>query len=299
MSLKVHLALDGNDGVRAAIADELRQSDRDMLIELTNRIGSADAVVASTAQIADLPNPLPSRVKLFLLVDCGGAQAFTDSRELVIANVAHVLVDRAAAWVAVEVQQAVNQLREQGVGERIQIGVIGVGVLGTALVKRLKSGGIKGIESVVVSDVRTPRQGLLRELEVRRSTLDLLLSTSDIVLPAVHHGPTADPLIGVRELRLMGPDARIINASGVGIVATVSDDARESKPKLRLVVRPLSDRREDVAECAVDVAAAIVGNLVRLASNEPIVGIVEHIDFPSAGDPAFWSSRMSPAQSSD
>ena len=299
MSLKVYLALDGSDPVRVAVTDELRHPEVARRIQLTNRIGEADAIVASTAQIMDLPNPLPSRVKLLQLVDCGGAQAFADLRELVIANVTHVLVDRAVAWVEVEVRQAVNQLREQGVGERIQIGVIGVGVLGTGLVKRLKSGGIKGIESVVVSDVRTPRQGLLRELDVRRSTLDLLLSTSDIVLPAVHHGPTADPLIGVRELRLMGPDARIINASGVGIVATESGAAHEVKPRLQLVERPLADRREDVAEYAVDVAGAIVGNLVRLASNEPIVGVVEHIDFPSAGDPAFWSSRMSPAQFSD
>ena len=295
MSPKVYLALDGSDPVRFAVTDELRRSEVARRIELTNRIDQADAIVAATPQIMDLPTHLPSGIKLLQLVDCGGAQKFADTSKLVIANVAHVLVGRAVAWVEAEVERAIVQRTEQGIGKGIQIGVIGIGVLGTALVRRLKQGGIGGIETVVVADVRTPRQDRLRVLDVRRSTLDLLLSTSDIVLPAVHHGPTADPLIGDRELRLMGPNARIINASGKGIVAT--DSQGESQHESRFVERSLAARREDAVECAAKVARAAVGNLIRLANGEALVGEVEHIDFPSAGDPAFWSSRMSPSQS--
>jgi hypothetical protein len=57
-----------------------------------------------------------------------------------------------------------------------------------------------------------------------------------------------------------------------------------------VVTCPLSLRASD-ADAAAEL---IVSNLVRFANEEPVAGLIEPIDFPPSGDPAFWSSRLYP-----
>ena len=93
-------------------------------------------------------------------------------------------------------------------------GVIGLGVVGTEVARKLTASG----SSVEIADVRTPRSGILAELNVRRQSLDLLLTGSDVVTLHVPAGPTASPLISERELNLMKPGAVLINTSHSSIV---------------------------------------------------------------------------------
>ena len=93
-------------------------------------------------------------------------------------------------------------------------GIIGFGSLGYELGKRLNELGAK----IWVNDIRTPQQMSFQSVGARRSSLDLLMSQSDIVFVAVHHGPTSDPLLSHRELHLLEIGATVINMSGEKVV---------------------------------------------------------------------------------
>jgi len=196
-------------------------------------------------------------------------------------------------------------------------GVIGLGVIGTEVARKLTASG----SSVDVADVRTPRSGILAELNIRRQSLDLLVAGSDVVTLHVPAGPTASPPISDRELNLMKPGAVMINTSHSSIVdeqavidalvdgslggyatdcpgqlileASLDEDSSlKSSGNLFITQNPLINQ----VGAAQQIAKYVVANVEAFAEGSDIQGIIEPIDFPTIGDPSFWSSRMSPRQ---
>ena len=196
-------------------------------------------------------------------------------------------------------------------------GVIGLGVVGTEVARKLTAAG----SSVEIADVRTPRSGILAELNIRRQSLDLLVAGSDVVTLHVPAGPTASPLISKRELNLMKAGAVLINTShssavdeqdviealsdgllggyatdcpGQTILQANSDEASsvKSSGKLFITQNPLVNQ----VGAAQQIAKFVVANVEAFSDGSDIQGIIEPIDFPTIGDPSFWSSRMSPRQ---
>jgi hypothetical protein len=192
-------------------------------------------------------------------------------------------------------------------------GVIGLGVIGCELVRKLSSTGA----SAIIADVRTPRSGILIELNVRRFSLDLLIAGSDAISLHLYPGPTASPLISERELRLMKPEAVLINVSDSSVVdeeAVISalsdgtlagyatdcpgdviagaDDALAKSGKLIVTTNPLTNQ----IGAAQQIAKYVAANVQAFADGSGVDGIIDVVDFPVLGDPSFWSSRMSPRQ---
>ena len=294
MTLKVYLALDESGAVAESILEALGDAESEGDLRRVHSIDYADAVVSSTKGVELLPDSLPESVGLLQLVDCGSGGRFAESSGLKVANVSVALTDRVALLATSQVRDAYNDMTAAGFEGPIKVGVIGVGTLGAQIVRELQSSLSDAIESIVVADIRTPRQGLLLELGVRRSTLDLLLSTSDLVVVAVHHGPTSDPLLGARELRLLGGHAWIVNVSGGGVVDASVLDANSQSAKI--VDQPTIEL-ERISEAGASEITQVVSLNLRFHSLgwDPL-GLVEQVTYPSAGDPAFWSSRMSPTK---
>lgn len=191
------------------------------------------------------------------------------------------------------------------------VGIIGLGRVGEQVARKLASTGAR----IIYCDVRTAPQGLAVELGLRRSTLDLLLTKSDVVTVHVPWGPTTNPLIGPRELSLLQSDAVLINMShnrvvdeealfdylssrsirAVGLETAVDEPAREDRRLLALdnvVTIPGDDHEEIRTNLAA--ASFAADNVWRVLNGGEPRGLIEVIDFPRAGDPAFWSSKMSP-----
>jgi hypothetical protein len=192
-------------------------------------------------------------------------------------------------------------------------GIVGLGEVGCEVVRKVTATG----NSAAIADVRTPRSGILDELGVRRKSLDLLLSGSDVISVHVHQGPTATPLIAEREINLMNSDAVLINTSHTSVVdeaAVISalengglagyatdcpgdvtaeaDQSLADLGKLIVTTNPLTNQ----IGAAQQIAKFIAENIDSYATGSPVRGIFQPVDFPTAGDPSFWSSRMSPRQ---
>lgn len=192
-------------------------------------------------------------------------------------------------------------------------GIVGLGEVGSEVVKKVTATG----NNAVVADMRTPRAGVLTQLGVRRNTLDLLISGSDVVSLHVHAGPTASPLISDREINLMDTDAVLINTShssvvdesavltalengGIagyatdcpGVAISEADESLVTDGKLIITTNPLTNQ----IGAAQQIARYVEQNISAHLSGGQVQGIFDVIDFPKAGDPSFWSSRMSPRQ---
>ena len=196
-------------------------------------------------------------------------------------------------------------------------GVIGLGVVGTEVTRKLTAAG----SSVEIADVRTPRSGILSELNIRRQSLDLLIAGSDVVTLHVPAGPTASLLISERELNLMKPGAVLINTAHSSIVDeqavvnALSDgslggyatdcaglpilranleqgSSLESSGKLFVTLNPLINQ----VGAAQQIAKYVVANVEAFSNGTGIQGIIEPVGFPTIGDASFWTSRMSPRQ---
>lgn len=196
-------------------------------------------------------------------------------------------------------------------------GVIGLGTVGTEVARKLTDSG----NVVEIADVRTPRSGILAELNIRRQSLDLLVAGSDVLTLHVPAGPTASPLISKRELNLMKPGAVMINTSHSSVVdeqavvealsdgslggyATdnpgelimqanaVERSSLTSSGELFVTQNPLINQ----IGAAQQIAKYVVANFEAFSNGSDIQGIIEPVDFPAIGDPSFWSSRMSPRQ---
>ena len=189
----------------------------------------------------------------------------------------------------------------------LTVGVVGFGRIGAAMAGLCAGFGAK----VIYSDIRTAARSATAVAGLRRSTLDLLLSQSDVVTLHVQWGPTSDPLLTERELRLIGPesvlvntaDARLVDAEALiaflrsGRVVGAGLDIEESAAAQFVdvpgaLLTPYVSARSTEADDAV--APFVVDNIETALSGGEPAGVVEIVDFPRAGDPAFWSSKMAP-----
>jgi phosphoglycerate dehydrogenase-like enzyme len=155
----------------------------------------------------------------------------------------------------------------------------------------------------------------MQRLGARRYTLDRLLSGCDVVSLHVPWGPTADPLIGARELRLMPELSVLVNTADARVVendalaselaaGSLSGAALDVRPDLleaagqrlaglpNVLITPYVAGRSPAGDRAV--AEFVVANIERAMRGEQPLGLVEVNQFPRAGDPAFWPSRMAP-----
>jgi len=192
-------------------------------------------------------------------------------------------------------------------------GIVGLGEVGTEVTRKVTA----NRATAVVAEMRTPRAGVVAELGVRRQSLDLLVSGVDVVSVHVHAGPTASPLLSERELNLMEPEAVLINTSHdsvldetavlvalengtlagyatdcPGEVVSAANESLISDGKLFITTNPLTNQ----IGAAQQIAKYVVSNIEVFKAGSGVRGVFDPIDFPSAGDPSFWSSRMSPRQ---
>ena len=196
----------------------------------------------------------------------------------------------------------------------VTAGIIGMGRAGEALSQLLSSAGCE----VLYQDRRTARQTFTTNSAARRNTLDRLLVNSEFVFVTVPWGPTSDPAIGEREVRLLDHSATVVSVSdprvihvaslreavAAGEVMSAAIDAPahslpascgEAGGQGRFVVTP--GFATDFPPAHEGAAGFAVENVLRFASGEPVQGVLEILDYPRTGDPAFWSSQMSPRQS--
>jgi glyoxylate reductase len=190
-------------------------------------------------------------------------------------------------------------------------GVIGLGRVGQQAARKLKQSGA----DIVYCDIRTAPFAIINDLGVRRVTLDRLLTTCDAVTVHVPHGPTADPVIGIRDLGLMAPGAVLVNTSHHTVVDTGATAAALGERRLGAYVLDCPGAAGDTrvaalgkfmsavvtpgiasAEPGDDRAAAelALSNVEAVLAGRHPRSLIEVLDFPKAGDPAFWSSAMSP-----
>jgi len=93
------------------------------------------------------------------------------------------------------------------------MGIIGLGRIGEALVKRAK-----GFDMKVLYHNRTPKLEKEQELEIHYVELKDLLEQSDYVCLLLPYSPEVHHLIGKEELSLMKNDAILINSGRGGLV---------------------------------------------------------------------------------
>jgi hypothetical protein len=194
-----------------------------------------------------------------------------------------------------------------------QWGLVGFGENGVAVARKLEP----TEASVTIAEIRTPRSGLLAELNVRRSSLDLMMAGSDAVSIHVSQGPTASQLISERELNLMKPGAVLVNTSHSSVVdeqaviaalsngslagyatdamsgvITGADKALFESGKIFASANRLTNQ----VGAPQHIAKLVAANIKAFQEGSPVQGLIDFVDFPKIGDPSFWSSRMSPRQ---
>ena len=293
---KIHIALPRRPAIRSALENALQAASNLNLgnYDLTDKIDDAEVVITDSETQVDEIGRSPDSVRYLQLIDCGsGAPNMTDD-DLIVANASSLLINDPADW-AIDQWREIERRQPRTQQKKTNVtGIIGFGSLGYELGKQLNELGAK----IWVNDIRTPQQMSFQRVGARRSSLDMLLSTSDIVFVAIHHGPTSNPLLSDRELRLLESGATIINMSGEKIVD-------------REAIKTLNDsqgRNIDYREMPSDLGSAsasrrpraatswVLDNLGNYALNRQPRSIVEHVTYPLAGDPAFWASRMHPRQ---
>ncbi|CDX01729.1 Glyoxylate reductase [Desulfitobacterium hafniense] len=93
------------------------------------------------------------------------------------------------------------------------LGIVGMGRIGEALVKRAK-----GFDMKIIYYNRTPKPELEESLGIEYRLLDELLQEADFVCILTPYTPETRNLIGKRELELMKPTSILINTARGGIV---------------------------------------------------------------------------------
>ena len=293
---KIHLALPRHDAIRAAVDEALDTACRLEICHfvVTNDIDGAEVVVTDSATGSNELSDLPESVRFMQLIDCGSGAPNSVRENLVVANASSMLVDSA-------VEPAINQWNSlrlpqiEPSDETPKVaGIVGFGMLGFKIGERLNTLGA----TIWVNDIRTPRQQSFQQVGARRSSLDMLLSLSDIIFVAIHHGPTSDPLLSHRELRLLTTGAAVVNLSGPKVVDTDAIATLNAANGREIDYREIvSDAgASSAAERAEDVTRWVLDNLGAWALGRQPRSIVETVTHSYAGDPAFWSSRMAPRQ---
>ena len=314
----IFLALTSHDAIRSALITELEDGNDPKLADyrLVRDICDAEILITDTPTIDFDFEKLPENVRYLQLVDCGSGAPHQTGENLTVANASSFLAEPAAT-------QAIEQWQElrnpdgpsgnihsspffaekggtKGGSKQPQqtpptiAGIIGFGTLGYEIAKQLNQLDAK----IWINDIRTPRQQSFQKLGARRSTLDMLLSTCDVVFLAVHHGPTSNPLLTHRELSLMNVGATIFNLSGPKVIdryAITTLNSTEARSIEYCEIAP-DNRTPSANDHPKKITRLILDNLRARTSGRPPRSIVEHVTYPSAGDPAFWASRMHPRQ---
>jgi phosphoglycerate dehydrogenase-like enzyme len=94
------------------------------------------------------------------------------------------------------------------------LGIVGYGEIGTEVSKRARA---FGMNVLYTKHDRLPST-IEERLQVSWRDLDALLAESDVIALTVPHTAETERLIGDRELRLMRPDAYLVNAARGGLV---------------------------------------------------------------------------------
>ena len=265
---------------------------------------AADAIITDTVTVKNRFQELSPSVGLLQLVDCGSGMPHITGDGLTVANVSSLLVDEVAEhavdlWRTETVMRRGEELYSGAVDNAIEdIGVIGFGTLGRAVGRHLRDA---TPAKLWVNDIRTPKPTSFQAMGARRSSLDMLLSMCDFICVAIHRGPTSAPLLSERELRLVSSRTMIYNLSGPGVIDLDAVRRLNQQSGRGIQYRqlpPFIGNSRD-AENAPTVAARVLDNLQAFATGRQPRGIVEHVTFPSAGDPAFWASQMAPRQLAD
>ena len=295
---KVHLALPSHHALSATLEDALRNISADQKfthLELTNDVNLADAVVTDSSTLqSELRELLPRSARFLQLVDCGAGLPDILDENLVIANASTILSPQVAEWAITQWDELAGVPDNTDKQTPKVAGIVGLGSLGLSICERLH----RLNATIWINDIRTPRQQSFQPFGARRSSLDMLLSLSDVVFVAVHHGPTSDPLLSKRELRLLSEGATVVNLSTSAVVDIDAIANLNMSAGRDIIYRELAQDFADtpVATQTSDVARFVLDNLgVWVAGGEPR-SMVESVSFPAAGDPAFWSSRMMPRQ---
>ena len=280
---RVYLALPSADVVAAAIRKRLKRKKLAKHLKIVDELESAQVVVTSSDDIGTLPERLPESVELLQLIDCGGGLRYRDAPNLTISNAFDLYESQIVLLMSLLVHESGRIRRDLGYG-LLQLGLIGLGNVGTSFLSLLAGYTAKHIGDsssqrpfhlgcIAVNDVRTPRKRTVdalrkkfsrSEVSVRQIPLDLLLSTSDVVAVAVHHGPSADPLLGESEARLMDPMAWVIDASEKGVVD-------------RSAFTSLQQFRSWITDREYEVDIAYFGESNRMRSGPVYVPVVETV----------------------
>ena len=276
---KIYLALPDRPAIHSALENALRLASSLELSDfaITDEIGDADIVVTDSQTHSNTIVMLPDTVRYLQLIDCGSGAPIVSDDKLTVANASSLSVNDPADW-AIDQWEIIQRRKIDRVA-----GIIGFGTLGYELGKRLNASSA----TIWVNDIRTPRQRSFQSVGARRSSLDMLLSRSDVVFVAVHHGPTSDPLLSCRELRLLNVGATVINMSGEQVV---DREAIES-------LNSTENRQIDYRSMPADLASAsasrhpratthyILDNLGEWAEGRQPRSIVETVTHSAAGDP--------------
>ena len=192
-----------------------------------------------------------------------------------------------AAPVASEVYKCITN-KNYALNE-INVGIVGFGEVGSRVGKSLLSKGLK----VSYFDICTPLFDRTHP-SIKRMSLDLLLSRSNVITLHARVGPTSKFIISNRELSLLRDDSLIINFSDELLIGA---DCRSEIESLKQLKRYISfDEIPEVMtgypglkESAGHFA---IKNIVSCMKGNRPEGLIDYIDFPPTGDPSFWSSRM-------
>ena len=289
----IHIALPHHGAIRDAIEEAL---DTVSDLELgnfgsTKDICEAEVVISDSATVGNHLQSLPESVRYLQLIDCGSGEPHATDPNLIVANSSSLLADSAANW-AVEQWNEINS-RSKSDTNGIA-GIVGFGTLGYEIGRQLNQLG----PQIWVNDIRTPRQQSFQKVGARRSSLDMLLSTSHAVFIAIHPGPTSTPLFSRRELRLLTNSAAIINLSGSQVVDKHAIKTLNTTHDRTINYReiPTNLGSASASERLQATTRYILDNLHNYALDRQPRSIVEQVTHPLAGDPAFWSSRMHPRQ---
>ena len=290
---KIFLALPEQDAISDALTNALADAKNPRLAgcELTHDICQAEILISDTQTIEFDFTELPQRVAYIQLIDCGSGAPHSTDENLTIANPSSLLAPNAAKLAIQQWQSSVGHLQDQS---EISAGIIGFGMLGYEIAKSLNQIATK----IWISDIRTPRQESLHEVGARRSSLDMLLSTCDTIFVAIHPGPTSNPLLSRRELRLPSVNTTIVNLSNPQVIDIQAIENLNTNYNRNIIylepdINPADSTRNQSAKSLTDY---ILDNVKRYAQNQQPRSIVEPVTFPKAGDPAFWASKMHPRQ---
>lgn len=171
----------------------------------------------------------------------------------------------------------------------LKVGLIGLGEIGSSVANKLISNDME----VYYHDITTPIHSRINN-QIRRISLDLLISRCQIVSLHVRPGPTSIPLISNRELSLMMENSILINLSDEQLIDnSCIPEIEEMKVDNRYISFQNFPNNFDIKSCKDElIIEFITKNLFSCMEGESPKGLVDYIDFPSTGDPSFWSSKM-------